>query len=132
MDWLKNHLVPSVVLVVATLGLFAAFGRKGLKAALVAWQFYRRAQAELHETQERLADGYQGLTTLTERERDRARKECEELRRDLQDAVRAKDLRDDINRQDRAMIRALKARLRENKIDFADLEEAIQKQFENE
>jgi hypothetical protein len=128
MEWITNHLRLAFG-AIATLAVIAAYFRK---PALAAWRLYRRAQAEIDQTQERLADGYQGLTTLTERERDRARQECEELRRDLGDAVRAKDLRDDINRQDRALIRALKTRLRKNQIDFSDIEESVQRQFENE
>jgi len=132
MDWLYNHLGASITLAIVALGGIAALFRKSLKALLAAWRLYSRANAEVHQTQERLADGYLGLTTLTERERDRARQECRELQADLRAATRAKDLRDDINRQDRALIRALKNRLRENRIDFSDIEEAIQSQFENE
>jgi len=132
MDWLYNHLGATITLAIATLGGIAVIGRKSLKAGLAALRLYRRANAEVHATQERLADGYQGLTTLTERERDRARQECRELQADLRAATRAKDLRDDINRQDRALIRALKTRLREHHIDYRDIDDAIQEQFENE
>jgi hypothetical protein len=132
MTWLNNHLPESIVAAIVALGGGALLFRRTIKAGITAWRLYRRASDEVHATQERLADGYQGLTTLTERERDRARQECKELQADLRAATRAKDLRDEMNRQNLAHIRLLKARLKEEKIDFSDIDEAIQKQFESE
>jgi multidrug resistance efflux pump len=131
MDWINKHLVE-LLLALGGIGGVAAVGRKGIKGVWAGWRLYRRATVEVHETQERLAEGYQGLTTLTERERDNARAECRELRKDLYAAVRAKDLRDAITRQDRAEIRLLKARMREHRLDYSDIEETVQTQFSNE
>jgi uncharacterized membrane-anchored protein len=133
MDWITNHLGVSATTLLVLLGVVAAFVRK---PALAAWRWYRAAQAKIHETNERLTDGYQDLTSLTDRRLAEAKRECEEVTQEAKELrialaaqVRATQVRDDINRQDRALIRAMKSRMRENRIDFADIEESIQQQF---
>ena len=139
MEWIENHLGATMVAAAAALGVFALVVRKLGKPALAAWKLYKAAQKKVHETQEKLADGYQGLTTLTERQLQESKRECDELkieaaalRTALASQVLATTVRDDINRQLRAYIRALKGRMRENRIDFADIEETIQERFGNE
>jgi hypothetical protein len=136
MEWIHNHLAALGLTTLATLGGFAAFFRK---PALAAWRLYRRAQLEVSQTQERLADGYQGLTALREMERNQARAECDRLKAEIKEVkavlrarVLAEEVRDDIDRQRRALIRGLKDRLHERRIDFSDLEESLEEQFDHE
>lgn len=114
--WIIDHLEWFLAIAVASVGLVWRFHRP-IAAAIKTYKLGRSAQAEaeLHETTERLADGYKQATTLTERERDRARQQCEalelelaEVKKELRGCVRKLDVRDDINRQDRATIRALR------------------------
>lgn len=112
-----------MVATIATLGGSAVLGPKFVKWVVSAWQLFRKAKAdalaeqrqaqeELHATQGHLVDGFRQVSSLTERERDQALQECEDLREQLCASVRKLDVRDDINRQDRATIRSLRATIR--------------------
>ena len=141
MDWLNKYLGTALAALVAVGGV--AVLRKPIVAVWSAWKAYRAAQTKLHETNERLVAAQDKLheidSSLTDRQLAEAKRECQELKNELselqrifKDQVRATGVRDDINRQDRAYIRALEGRLREERIDFADIEEAIQRQFGDE
>jgi uncharacterized membrane-anchored protein len=146
MEWITKHLAASAATALVLLGILAATGRKFSGPLWAAWKLYRAAQKELHASQERLAEtqgqlaaGYQGLTSLTERQLTEAKRECDELRseakelrRVLADQVLATQVRDDIIRQNLALIRAFKARMRESRVDFSDIEDSIQRQFGSE
>lgn len=121
--WLQDHLGYAVLLLLAV-------GWKYGTTILGAVRQYFGWQREYQETQERLAAGYLQLDSLTARKLAVALAECEELKSELRRAVREKDLRDDAGRQDRATIRKLKSRLRDNKIDCSDIDEEIHREFQ--
>ena len=87
-----------------------------------AFGAYRELKKEIQTTQS-LA-----LAALT-KQRDDCVKDITELKRDLRNKQREIEEKDDMSRQDRAHIRLLKVRLRDNNIDIDDIEEQIRRFF---
>lgn len=82
----------------------------------------------IHQTDAQLILGQTQLAALREVERNEARLRCDELEvecaqlaKDLKEETRKVLLREQINSEDTAFIRALKQRLREKGIDYSDL-----------
>lgn len=134
MKWITEHVGLVVTLLVGSLGGGAVL-RKPIGAVWKAYLTYRKVQATLHETQERLSAGYHEEATLTGQQLQRAKDECDTLkaeiaglRQALVDAAIERGILKDVNDQDLFTIRLLKARLKDNGIDFHDVEVAVRKQ----
>lgn len=116
---MRDHLWTA--LIVVGVGVWKFW--KPIKATIGG---YLGMQKTIHETEQRVSDGYKRELGLEKLETIRLRAMNREVLKQLARCVRDKDLRDDINRQDRATIRKLKRRLTAHKVEFADIESEIE------
>lgn len=121
MDWLREHLGYAFLGGLLLLGVVLKWGGR-------AWQ---GVQLYL-SVQQRIGEGQSTLIHVTENERDSYKRRCEEKDREIEalqlelvNVTRQFDTRGDINAQDRLVIRLLKERLAEHRIEFDDIEPTV-------
>lgn len=107
------------------LGVAISIGGMAFKSVSWLWHLYRnynKLRIELTDAQKESLD-------LREKQRDEALLKVRQLQDDLRQRQRDLEEKEDLGRQDRAHIRLLKIRLRDNRVEFDDIEEQIQKFF---
>jgi hypothetical protein len=115
MDWLKEHFVAAVGL--STSVVLLVFWRR---LATIA-QFFWNANKTFVSTERALTDAATRREAEAQRRCTELEAENDRLDRNLKDQTRQVLIRDEINCEDRAYIRALTSRLREKGIDYADI-----------
>lgn len=116
----------------------------GAAILVCAWALYKsgivqrlwQARRFIHETEAEVTKSTQRRLETREQERNDALAKCAsleqeiaKLRNELVDCVREKDIRDEINHQDHATIRRLKALLDQHNIDYSDIDELVKKRI---
>lgn len=109
MQWLKDNFGWIVALgIVGTLGVAYRFLKESLSSATGIAGYLRSRRKE--------------YVSELERERDQLKIDKELLRQSLESLARAKDLRDDINAEDRETIRAFRRLCDRENVDYSGVE----------
>lgn len=121
MEWISENLGALFGIGATGVLLYLLLGHR-----LVTYIFSRAKG--IHQTDTELIAGQSQLASLRTTERDDARRRCaelegenEQLAEDLKAETRKVMLREEINSEDRAFIRALLGRLRLKNVDYSDL-----------
>lgn len=128
MDWITAHIGAVIGFGLPTLLLLLLLGRKILPRAVTLVKWLWTATQTIHDTEAKLTSAAERREQEAvkrcqelESEKERLEVENEQLAKDLKEETRKVLVREQINSEDTAYIRALTTRLRRKRVDYSDI-----------